>query len=513
MATTLPSNVVESAPLTHFERVMLTCSISMGTLLVAIDTFITNVAVPTISGDLGVSSDIGSWTITAFTVASAIVGPLTGFLALVLGRVRFFCVSALLFAFFSWCCGISFTMPMLLGFRFLQGLSSGCLIPLSQALLMYIYPPSQRSFAIGLWGLVAMAGPAIAPTLGGWITDNYGWGWIFYINIPIGIYSGLVTYFFLIKHDAKPKKVPIDILGLTLFACGIAALQIMLDRGNDLDWFKSGTIIALTIISFVLLVYFVIWNYYHSHPIIDFNLFKDRNFTLGCIIASFGTALLFGSLVIEPLWVQGPLGYTPLLSGLTLAPFGIGAFIFFPLLGYFMPKLNTKFCLAIGITLFGLSYFWFSKLYMQVPFWAIAAPRFIQGTAFAFFLLPLTSLALSRVPAEKLASASGVFAFVRMLCVGIGVSLAVSYWLRRAQFYQSRFTEFTIPSNPFFGDYLNSLRDMGIVGEKAQGVIYKVVTDQALTMSLLDYFYIGFLIFLTLFAVFFVIRYKKQKTT
>lgn len=498
-------------PILGLKLFFLSLSLGIGTLLIAVDTFIANVSIPTISGDLGVSQDEGSWVITSFTVANAVVVPLTGWLTGRIGRVRLFCFSTLSFAIMSFLCGISFSLPMLIVCRFFQGLCSGCLIPLSQSLLMYIYPEEKKGFAIGVWGLVAMVGPVLGPFLGGYITDNYGWGWIFYINVPLGLLASIVTYLLLCKHESEIKKVKIDFTGLILFAVGIISLQVMLDRGNDLDWWGSSFIVTLAIISIVSLVLFVIWEMYESSPIIDLTLFKDRNFTIGTFVASFSMMVIFASLIVEPLWVQAQLGYTPLWSGLTLAPFGVFAVILFPLLGYSLKKMNLKLLLSISLVIFIFTFYWMSNLYLQVPYWAISMPRLFQGIGFACLFVPLTAITLSNMPPEKIPSAAGVFSFMRMLFIGIGVSIAVTYWDRRSQFYQSRFAELVIPSNPHYDSYLEKLVSLGVGKDQAQAVVYEEVLNQAYTMSLLDLFYLGAWIFGAMFLVIFFFKQKKDE--
>lgn len=500
-------------PLKGFKLFFLSMAIGMGTLLISVDSFIANVAIPTIAGDLGVSTDEGSWVVTSFTVANAMVVPLTGWLGARFGLVRLFTFSTLAFSFMSWVCGISFTLPMLLMGRFLQGFCSGCLIPLSQSLLISIYPSHKRGLAIGIWGLVAMVGPVIGPTLGGWITDNYGWGWIFYINVPIGIFSGIVTFALMRDRETKREKIPVDKMGLTLFWVGIAALQLMLDRGNDLDWFGNSWIVFLTIVSVICLTFFVIWEIYHPAPIIDIKLFKDLNFTVGTFTASFGMAIIFASLIVEPLWVQAQLDYTPLWSGLTLAPFGIFAVILFPLLGRYLHLFNLKILIASSLLLFAWSNFVMSNLYLQVPYWAISWPRLLQGAAFAFLFVPITSIALSNVSAEKTASGAGIFSFMRMLFVGIGVSLSVTFWQRRAQFYHSRLAESAIPSNPAYGEYVGDLAQLDITGQKATGVIYDELVRQAFTFSMLDLFYLSAWMCLLMILIVFIIRTPKTRSS
>jgi len=350
----------DSKRITGWRFALATVCVSLGTFLIALDMFIANVSIPNISGELGISQDQGSWVITSFTVANAIVVPLTGWLTTRFGRIRLFCFASIAFSIASFLCGISFNIEMLLMSRVLQGVVSGSLIPLSQTLLLSIYPKEKKGIAIGLWGLVVMVGPVLGPVIGGWLTFNYGWPWIFFINVPIGIVVGIVVFSLLGSIESERKKLPIDTVGLVLFAVGIASLQIMLDKGKDLDWFASHTIVILAIITCVTLSFFIVWEIFHDHPIIDLSLFKSRNFVLGSVFISITVLFLFGSFVIQPLWVQGPLGYTPLWAGFTLAPIGIFAVIIFPLLGLFMHKIDVRIWIAIAYAIFSATFFWYA---------------------------------------------------------------------------------------------------------------------------------------------------------
>lgn len=494
-----------------FRLILVSIAIGIGTFLIALDTFIANVSIPTISGELGVSANEGSWVITTFTVANAIVVPLTGWLTSMFGRVRLFCFSSIAFSLFSWVCGLSISLPMLLVARFLQGLSSGCLIPLSQTLLISIYPPEKKGLALGLWGLVAMVGPVLGPVLGGWITDSYGWGWIFYINVPFGIFAGLTTFFILSSQESERKMAPMDICGLVLYVVGISALQILLDRGNDLDWWGSSFIVTLTIISIVALVLFVIWELFQENPVIEIKLFKNKTFAIGTAMASFTMLVIFSSLIIEPLWTQAQLNYTPMWSGMTLAPFGVFAIILFPLMGLILDWIDLRFWITLGCLIFIFTFYEMSNLYIGASYASIALPRLWQGAAFAMLFVPLTAITLSDVPEEKLASGAGIFSFARMFFIGVGVSLAITFWDRRAQFYQSRFGEWVIPAYPAYGEYYEDLATQNIVGDQANAYVYKEVINQAYTMSLLDLFYFGAWIFVFVLLVSFTLRYKKKK--
>lgn len=322
--------------------VLLTFSVSLGIFMNVLDISIANVAIPTIAGDLAVSPDQGTWVITSFAVSQAIMLPITGWLAKRFGEVRLYVLSTFLFTVVSVLCGLSENLSMLVFFRVLQGAVSGPMIPLSQSILLANYPENKKGFATGLWAMVAVVAPIVGPILGGWITDNYTWPWIFYINVPIGIMSAVFTYILLTGRDTPIKKTPIDVIGLLLLTIGIGTLQILLDNGNDLDWFNSNVIIVLAVVSFVALSFLIVWELTAEHPIIDLFLFTKRNFLIGTLALTLGYFLYFSNVVIFPLWLQTQMGYTPTWAGLATAPIGILPFFISPLVGNYMGRFDLR---------------------------------------------------------------------------------------------------------------------------------------------------------------------------
>ena len=283
-------------------------------------------AVPYIAGNLSVSADQGTWVITSFSASNAVVLPLTGWLSNYFGRVRLFVWSLILFAIASFICGLSTTLAMLVFFRVIQGAVAGSLIPLSQSLMMENNPPDKQGAALGFWGMIVITAPVLGPIVGGYLTDVYSWPWIFYINVPIGFFSAFVTWVFLKNKESEIVRNPIDWVGLFLLALGVGCLQIMLDKGKDLDWFDSPLIITLTIVSGISLTYFAIWTYFQTHPIVDFSFFKNRNFAVRTVCITIGFLVYFGSTVTVPLWLQTEENYTPFWAGVAVAPIGIVPF-------------------------------------------------------------------------------------------------------------------------------------------------------------------------------------------
>ncbi|MDU5191726.1 MAG: DHA2 family efflux MFS transporter permease subunit, partial [Mixta calida] len=297
-------------PLEGAQLVLMTIALSLATFMQVLDSTIANVAIPTIAGNLGASNSQGTWVITSFGVANAISIPITGWLAKRIGEVRLFVWSTIAFALASFLCGVANSLTTLILFRVIQGLVAGPLIPLSQSLLLSNYPPAKRSIALSLWAMTVVVAPICGPILGGWISDNYHWGWIFFINVPIGIVVTILTLQTLRNRETKTEIRPIDTVGLVLLVVGIGALQIMLDRGRELDWFSSTEIIVLTVVAVVALSVLFVWEMTDDHPVVDLTLFKSRNFTIGCLSISLAYMLYFGSIVLLPQLLQEVYGYT-----------------------------------------------------------------------------------------------------------------------------------------------------------------------------------------------------------
>lgn len=482
-----------------------TLAVSVGTLLISLDQFIANVAIPTIAGELGVSQDNGTWVITSYTVSNAIMIPLTGWLTSMVGRVRLFSISAILFALMSFMCGLSFTFPMLLFFRILQGLVSGALIPLSQSLLLMLFP-KKKGFAMGMWGLVVMVGPALGPVVGGWITDNINWSWIFYINVPLGIMAGIIAYAMLHAYESERIKLPIDAIGIALLAISVACYQVMLDRGTDDDWFRSPFIVALAIAAIIGFIFFFVWEHFHHDPVVDLSFYKSRNFTLGSIIIGLSMMFIFGSLIVGPIWVQGPLGYTPLWAGYSIAPLGVSALFIFPLVGLYLNLLDTRLWVIIGLLIMIPTFFFLAYLNIHTPFSKLAWPRFFQGIGFALFYVPLTTISLAGIPDHKMPSAAGVFSFTRMLFISMGVSLSTTYYTLRENFFQSRYAEMVIPSNNQFAPYYELLKTrLGLEGDHANAFVYKMIQNQAYSQTFFELCYLSAwgLVFMLVLVFFF----------
>lgn len=485
-------------PLAGSRLALMTISLSLAIFMNVLDVSIANVAIPTIAGDLGVSPDNGTWVITSFAVSQAIMLPLTGWLARRFGEVRLFLISTVLFTIASVLCGLSENLAMLVFFRVIQGAVSGPMIPLSQSILLANYPPEKRGLATGIWAMTAVVGPIFGPIMGGVITDNYTWPWIFYINLPVGIFSVVFTMITLSGRETPITKLPIDLIGLTLLILGIGSLQILLDKGQDLDWFHSQFIITLAIISTVSLSFLIIWLLTQKHPIIDLLLFANRNFTIGTLSLTFGFMVYFSNVVIFPLWLQTQMGYTPTWAGLAAAPVGILPFFLTPIVGNYMGRFDLRIIISLGFLVFTITSMWQSNFYTGVSFIQLVEPRFLQGLGLAFFFTPLIALMLAELPPERLASALGLANFCRILGSSFGTSISIAIWNNREALHQSHLVEQITVYNPLVQKTIGQLHSLGVSGLKSFGVIYTNVINQAFMLATDDIFRLSGWIFMFL---------------
>ena len=474
-----------------------------------LDTSIANVSLSAIAGDLGVSPNQGTWVITSFGVANAIAVPLTGWLSQRFGQVRLFMMSVLLFVITSWLCGLAPNMTTLIIFRVMQGLVAGPMIPLSQALLLSSYPKALAGLAMALWSMTTLVAPVMGPLLGGWITDNISWPWIFYINIPVGFAAAFITWRIFKDRESLTRKLPIDSVGLALLVIWVGALQIMLDKGKELDWFHSGEVIALGIVALVGLITFVIWELTEEHPVVDLTLFKRRNFWAGALALSMGYGLFFGNVVLLPLWLQQFMGYTATQAGMVMAPVGILALVLSPLIGKNIGKLDPRKIAALAFAVFALVLWMRSNFNTQADFTTILIPTIIQGVAMACFFIPLVTLTLSGLSPDKIPAASGLSNFVRILAGSFGTSIATTVWQDRAAMHHAHLSEAINLGSTATNSTLAGLASAGLSPTQALGTINRLVDQQAYMLAASDVFYVSALMFLALIPVVFLAKHNK----
>ena len=492
-------------PQSHFKPLkggalaMLTLVLSLATFMLVLDSTIANVAIPIIAGDLGASSSQGTWVITSFGVANAISIPITGWLAKRFGEVRLFLIATLLFVLASWLCGIANSLEMLIVFRVLQGAVAGPIIPLSQSLLLNNYPPEKRGMALAFWSMTIVVAPICGPILGGWISDNIHWGWIFFINVPIGLAVVLISWKILEGRESRISHQPVNTVGLILLALGVGALQLMLDQGRELDWFNSTEIVVLTIIAAVGLIALIIWELTDNNPVVDVSLFKSRNFTVGCVSTSLAFLVYSGTVVLIPLLLQQVYNYTATWAGLAAAPVGLLPILLAPIIGKFGNKIDMRILITVSFMVYALTFYWRAVTFEpEMTFMDVALPQFVQGLAVACFFMPLTTITLSGLPPEKMASASSLFNFLRTLAGSIGTSLTTFMWYNREAVHHSQLTEVINPYNPISQQFFQTMGSFGLSEEQTASYLARQITAQGFIIGANEIFLVSAITFISL---------------
>jgi DHA2 family multidrug resistance protein len=472
-----------------------------------LDTSIANVALPHIAGSLSVSVHESTWVLTSYLVANAVVLPLTGWLSTVVGRKRFYMSCVVLFTMSSALCGMATSIEQLVLFRVLQGLAGGGLQPSEQAILMDTFPPARRGMAMAVYTLAILVAPVLGPTLGGYITENYSWRWIFYINLPVGVISVFLSSLVLddppylkaqrAARQGRPMRV--DYIGLGLLSIGLAALELMLDKGQEHDWFDSPFIARLAAVAAVALVSVVFWELRHPAPIINLRLFRDRNFAAAsvCVFCAFG--VLYGSNVLLPQMLQTLMGYSALNAGLVLSPAGFVTMLEMPVIGILLSRgFDARKMIVAGLLTVGVASMWMSGLNLGVSPGMVISPRNFQTLGAGLMFVPLNMIAYAFIPKDQTNNASGLFSLVRNEGSSIGVALTNTLLQRRTQFHQFRFTEHVSPLNPLASRWLTGISgafharggDPALANRQGLRIMYQVVQQQAAAVSYLDMFWL-----------------------
>lgn len=503
MATAVPQ---PHAPLEGSARTWGTIALSAATFMNVLDTSIANVSLPAIAGDLGVSPNQGTWVITSFAVANAIAVPLTGWLSQRFGQVRLFVASVILFVIASWLCGLAPNMTMLIAFRALQGFVAGPMIPLSQTLLLASYPRALAGLAMAMWAMTTLVAPVLGPLLGGWITDNISWSWIFYINIPVGIVAAMGAWGIYRHRESVTRKLPIDAVGLSLLVLWIGALQMMVDLGKEHDWFHSPLIVGLAVVAAVGFAFFLIWELTDKHPVVDLRLFARRNFWTGTVTTATAYGLFFGNVVLLPLWLQQFMGYTATDAGLVTAPVGLLALVLSPIVGKTVAKVDPRKYVTFAFLVFALVMWMRSHFSTQADFNTILLPIVVQGIAVAFFFIPLSTITLSGIPPDQIAAASGLTNFVRITAGALGTSISTTLWESRAALHHSQLAETLHQGNTALQATLSGLQASGLSQEQALAQVNRMVDQQAFTLAANDIFYLSSMVFLLLIGLVWLTR-------
>jgi DHA2 family multidrug resistance protein len=478
-----PSTSENLEPLHGIKLVLATIALGLGSFMNILDISIANVSLPTIAGDFAVSSAQGTWVITSYAVSEAIMLPLTGWLSSRFGEIRQFIFATLLFTICSVLCGLAWSFPILLIGRILQGIVGASMIPLSQALLVKSFPPEKRGMALGLWALTTIIAPVSGPLIGGWLTDNYSWRWVFYINIPFGLLCTGLIYSLMKGRDNPSVKKPVDAIGLLLLAIGIGTLQIMLDKGNELDWFSSRFILVISIISAISLISFVIWELGEEHPVVDLRLFKIPNFLIACICLFAGSFAFYIFVVIGPLWMQTQLGYTPVIAGMVMASTGAMAILAGPVFGSQLIKLGVRRVATFGYICFAISAIWSGLITTDVDFHYLQATRWLMGFGIAGFFIPLTAVSLSRLVGPQIAAGAGLTNFLRNLGGSIGTALGVTIWQNDAIRNHAVLSEAINASNTGFLEMTDYFGSIGLEETTQLQIVDMIVNSQAYLLS------------------------------
>ncbi|MDR2141143.1 MAG: DHA2 family efflux MFS transporter permease subunit [Deltaproteobacteria bacterium] len=470
-------------PLSGTSLLLLTIALPLATFMQVVDTTIANVAVQTISGNLGASYSQGTWIITSYSVANAIILPLSGRLAQRFGEKRLFLWSTGLFALASMACGLSQDLTTLVIFRIIQGAVGGPMIPLAQSLLMNNYPREKQVMALALWSMTISVAPVFGPIMGGYISDNYHWSWIFFINVPIGVVVVLLASHVLVGRETKIVKPHWSAISFGLLAVGVGAFQMMLDRGKELDWFNSPTIRVMAVIAFLGLAFLLIWEKDNPRALIDLTLFKYRNFSVGISLISLGMMLYLGTVVLIPLLLQTRYGYTATWAGLATSPIGVLPIILLPILGRYSNHVDMRYIISAGFAVIALTMRMRSGFAPGMDLEYVLVPQLIQGFGLGCFFVPITSIAFIGMDPTKIAGASGVYNCSRTLFSAIGTSLFTTMWERREAVHHVHLSGLIDDLNPLATEGLEKLIDLGLTQEQAFGYLQSQITNQGFIIA------------------------------
>ncbi|MBF0594260.1 MAG: DHA2 family efflux MFS transporter permease subunit [Candidatus Omnitrophica bacterium] len=475
-------------------RWLIAFTIIIPTFIEVVDTSVVNVALDHIRGSLSAGVDEATWAITAYLVSNAIVIPLSGWLSRVFGRKNYLLFSVTLFTVSSFFCGCAWSLSSLIFFRVLQGIGGGALQPISQSILLETFPVKEHGKAMAVFAIGILFAPVVGPVLGGWITDNWSWNWIFYINIPIGILSVLMISQ-VIKDPPYLQRVPfsgIDYWGLILIAIGLGCLQVVLDKGQQDDWFSSPFIVCLSLVSALSLIMFVINELFIAKvPVVNLRIFKNIGFSAGNFIQFLAFFVLFGTIVALPIFLQKLMGYNAFWAGLAIAPGGVVMILLMPLVGQMLTRVNTKFMLVFGLSMSAVSTWMMTGMNMSVDYGFVAWARIVMGVGLAFTFMILMNLTLSSVKKEEMGNASAIFNLIRNLGGSFGVAFITTVLARQAQFHQARLAEEVTPLNPAYQMMVTKISAMpALHGQAPQGVIYQDMMRQASLASFVDVFYL-----------------------
>lgn len=507
MATALPARFPVTEPMIAPNRRFLAGMVlALSNFMVVLDLTIANVSIPHIAGSLGISLDQGAWVITSYAVAEAVCVPLTGWLSQRVGVVKLFVGAMFGFGLFSLLCGLSVSLSMLILCRIGQGLCGAPLMPVSQTLMLRVFPPDQRAAAAGIWAMTTLLGPAMGPIIGGAISDNFSWHWIFLINVPIAAACTATAYFLLKPVETRTKKLPIDKVGMLLLLFWIGCLQLMLDLGRDRDWFSDPFIFSLAILALIGFIVFVIWELTEEHPAVDLRIFRYRGFSSGVFALALTFGAYFASIVVIPQWLQSSMGYTARDAGLITALSAMTSLTTAPLAAKIMTKVDSRILISASVVWLALMTLVRTNWTTGTDFWTLAMPQIAQGFAMPFFIVPLTVVSLNALRPDETASGAGLQNFVRTMATAVATALALTIWGNAQRTSHSELAGVINPS-----ETLAKLQNSGLGMEQARQVIGNLVDLEA-TMIAVDhlFFVTAIVLFVAAAAVWFAPRAKGE---
>src|SRR3954466_13874282 len=498
---------------------LIAVAVMSSTFMEVLDTTVVNVSLPHIAGNLSASTDEATWTLTSYLVANAIILPMTGWLAGRFGRKRLLLLAVSGFTVASFFCGLAPSLPILIIFRVIQGACGGGLQPLSQAILLESFPPEKRGQAMAFWALGIVVAPMLGPVLGGWLTDNYSWRWVFYINLPVGLASVIMTRLFIFDPPyIRRSSRGIDYWGIGMLALGVGALQIVLDKGQEEDWFESRWMVGLAIACVVALALFIVHELRTRDPVVHLRVFKNRTYAAGVFLMTVLGFVLYGSMLLLPIFLQTLLGYPALNAGIAMAPRGLGSFLMMPLVGTVLGRFDPRKVLGVGLIGASWSLFSLSKLNLQAGYWDIFWPQFIQGACLALLFVPLTTATMDPIPKEEMGNATSMFNLMRNLGGSIGIACGTTFLFRSQQFHThllgAKVTAFNtqaqVMAQGVQGAMMAHGADPATAARQSYVAIWGIVQRQAAMAAFIDTFRAMALVFLLVIPLLLLMRKPKH---
>lgn len=505
----------EAASIPQVNPWIIAVAVMFGTFMEVLDTTVVNVSLPHIAGSLSATPEEATWALTSYLVANAIVLPMTGWLANYFGRKRLLMTAVVGFTTASFLCGFAPTLAWLVGFRIVQGLTGGVLQPVSQAVMLEAFPPAQRGKAMGFWGLGIVTAPMLGPVLGGWLTDNYSWRWIFYVNIPVGIAAIAMTKLFIFDPPyIRRSTTSVDAWGIGMLAVGIGALQLVLDKGQTEDWFESNWILSLTVLSIMMLLIFIIHELRTSDPIINLRVFKERTYSTGVFLMTSLGFVLYGSLVLLPLFLQIVLGYPAIEAGIAMAPRGLGSFIAMPVVGFLIGKVDPRKLLSIGLLGGAATIYALGSINLEAGYWDIFWPQLFQGMCMGLVFVPLTTVTMNLIKREEMGNATSLFNLMRNVGGSVGIALVATMLSRNAQaqfgILGAHVSGYDLRTRMLFdqirGGLMSRGMDLTTAGAAAYRVLAGIVQKQAMMVSFVQLFRFLAVIFVVVVPFVFIMK-------